>query len=86
MKNFDWSKVTTVQLSNVPRAVIGEFTLDINDGYLTLVFSDNYAKAELGRRRTDRGWYLYGTSDSDVRETIACIDRIANYLTIHGGE
>lgn len=81
MKNFDWSKVTVKHLYDVPKAVLGGFRLNTCDAPV-LLKAGNITVAELWWN----GWFVVSPQSEDaVRRALACIDRIANYLTIHGG-
>lgn len=78
MKNFDWSKVTREQLESVPRSVVSPF--DLGD------FSIYFGGIECAYWcLIPGGWSLTCVTVGHARAVIACIDRIANYLTIHGG-
>lgn len=82
MKNFDWSKATLKHIFNVPKAVLGGFRLNTDD-VPVLLKAGNITVAELW----GNGWFMVGLQSADAtRRAIACIDRIANYLTIHGGD
>ena len=80
MKNFDWSKVTLEQLESVPRAVVTPFELGVFSIYFTGIECAYFCNAP-------NRWSLTSTHNdvAHARAVIACIDRIANCLTIHGG-
>jgi hypothetical protein len=77
MKNFDWSKVTSEQLMDIPAAVLGEgFRLIIGPDILIY---DGKEVASFGLRDW---WLTHEPFFRDARIAIACIDRIANYLSM----
>lgn len=77
---FDWSKVSPIDMGNIPDAVLGRYTLNKKDGdvYLEL-HGTPIAVFYMSLFR--RVGFTVITLEV-ARDVIASIDRIANYLSI----
>lgn len=92
MSKFDWSKVTAAQLRDVPQAVVGDyFEIDTDDRPFYLMYQDVTVAELCSPWSRNSEWIFsesagerYARGESIVRSTIACIDRIANYLQMQG--
>lgn len=85
MKNFDWSKVTVAQLREVPQTVVAPYKVLVSHTGLSAALKREFSSDTVALF-ADHCWYTCFGQARNSCPALACIDRIANYLTIHGGE
>lgn len=80
MTNFDWKKVN-LKNHTIPNGVLGGFSLNTSREFAYLE-----RKGVVAASLWCNGWWIDSGNVDCIRDAIACIDRIADYLSMQGAK